>query len=314
VLDTATGRVDVVPPLDPPLVDPTDVAVHDDWWTWVYLVDAGARRVRVLACDRDKRWRYFGSAELAETKTFVDPFGVACGPDGSVYVTDAGTNTVSAFGPKGGPQFASWGEKGIEAGQFMRPRGVAVDRFGLVTVVDHGNHRGQTFTATGEFLRMFGARWYCKPAEEALTTKPAWPPPAWASAESSPPARQAPKPAAPVGPPTPEMRAKSRLGRYEVIATPSVYPLPLNREFDLALVVRDAQKGQPVSPDALVTFDADMPEHRHGLTTRPELTPNSVGRFRLKDLRLHMPGYWELYIDVTRDGVTERITLPVELE
>jgi len=31
-------------------------------------------------------------------------------------------------------------------------------------------------------------------------------------------------------------------------------------------------------------------------------------------LRFHMPGRWELYFDVTRDGVLERAQIDLELE
>jgi hypothetical protein len=60
--------------------------------------------------------------------------------------------------------------------------------------------------------------------------------------------------------------------------------------------------------------DATMPEHRHGMNYRPSLKPLGDGRWRVEGLMFHMPGRWELRLDVQADGRSERlldaITLP----
>ena len=49
--------------------------------------------------------------------------------------------------------FASkWGTEGPNTGQFMRPFGATVDRYGNVYVADKGNNRIQKFTSRGTFL------------------------------------------------------------------------------------------------------------------------------------------------------------------
>jgi hypothetical protein len=48
----------------------------------------------------------------------------------------------------------SWGDIGAEPGSFKDPRSIAVCN-GLVYVADTGNHRIQTFTLAGEFIREF---------------------------------------------------------------------------------------------------------------------------------------------------------------
>lgn len=330
VLDRRNGRLlhlgamgallDTVEQWDPPLADAVDLATHLDWWTWVYVSDAGARRVRVAALDREKRWRQIPGAPLTTTD-FLEPFGVACAPDGRVYVTDSVAHSVAGYFGKGGALTHQWSGEGLGPGQFHNPRGVATDAAGVVTMIDHGNHRAQTFTADGLFLRVFGARWYSKPAEISPTTRPTWPPPAWAEQRTratkpktgtSP--RAAPPPASSAAAAAKELHAKSALGAFDVIAKLDEQPPPLNRPFELTLIVRDAKSSAPVSTETNVTVDADMPEHRHGLLSAPQLAQGGPGRFRVKELNFHMPGYWELYVDLTRDGVLERVIFPLEVE
>lgn len=53
--------------------------------------------------------------------------------------------------------------------------------------------------------------------------------------------------------------------------------------------------------------DATMPEHRHGMNYRPSVKSLGDGRWRVEGLMFHMPGRWELQLDVKADGRTERL-------
>ena len=53
---------------------------------------------------------------------------------------------------------STFGSKGNDMGQFIRPWGIACDSTGKVYVADTGNNRIQVFTAEGVFIRMFGRR------------------------------------------------------------------------------------------------------------------------------------------------------------
>jgi len=57
------------------------------------------------------------------------------------------------------PVARSWGIAGTEAGQFNRPRGIAIGPDGQVYVVDSDNARIQVFSPDGTFLRQWGS--YC---------------------------------------------------------------------------------------------------------------------------------------------------------
>jgi sugar lactone lactonase YvrE len=79
-----------------------------------------------------------------------------------VYVADESAHRILKFDERGRVQ-ATWGEPGIDAGQFCKPRGLAQDASGRIYVVDFGNYRVQVLDDAGRFLRAFGLRLYVYP-------------------------------------------------------------------------------------------------------------------------------------------------------
>lgn len=108
-------------------------------------------------------------------------------------------------------------------------------------------------------------------------------------------------------------RVRTTGGSYEVSINPPPSRLPLNELFALNIGVVDAATKRPVA-DISVRADAAMPQHRHGMNTAPRTTRNADGSFTARGMMLHMPGYWEIYVDVTRNGQTERAVIEVELD
>lgn len=110
------------------------------------------------------------------------PRGIAMGPDGLLYVADAGNHRIQVFQPDPATQEASngrfvrgWGgfcdlgegaagcvdpdgsgPQPLGAGQFKEPWGIAVAADGTVYVADTWNHRIQRFSPEGTFLNTWG--------------------------------------------------------------------------------------------------------------------------------------------------------------
>lgn len=95
----------------------------------------------------------------------------------------------------------------------------------------------------------------------------------------------------------------------ELVVTPD--PIPVNEHFTAEVAVRARADG---GPPTSVRVDADMPAHGHGMNTEPRLSPLGEGRWRVEGLLFHMPGSWELYVDVGEGQALERAAFPVELK
>ena len=98
------------------------------------------------------KWGEYGT----DNGRFKNPEGLAVGPDGRVYVADAGNHRIQAFDAQGNFLF-KWGSSGAGDGQFNSPGDVAVDGAGNVYVADRSNYRIQAFDAQGHFLAKWGS-------------------------------------------------------------------------------------------------------------------------------------------------------------
>jgi hypothetical protein len=56
-----------------------------------------------------------------------------------------------------------------------------------------------------------------------------------------------------------------------------------------------------------------MPAHGHGLPTTPKVTEIGQGRYVLKGLKFTMPGEWVVVLDVTAQGLSDKIIFPFNL-
>jgi DNA-binding beta-propeller fold protein YncE len=79
-------------------------------------------------------------------KTLADPFGIAAGEDGMVYVSDGGDNNrILKIAPDGNVTTLAGGNEGL----FNSPSGLAIDDDGNLYVADTGNNRIQKVTPEG---------------------------------------------------------------------------------------------------------------------------------------------------------------------
>ncbi|WP_170560647.1 hypothetical protein [Ruegeria atlantica] len=86
----------------------------------------------------------------------------------------------------------------------------------------------------------------------------------------------------------------------EVQNAPEVYlsvdEIPLAQPFSvLVSICSETAVGQ-------MGVDAIMPAHRHGLNYTPKVTALGGGAFRVDDMLFHMPGLWELQVNVDING------------
>jgi hypothetical protein len=120
---------------------------------------------------------------------------------------------------------------------------------------------------------------------------------------------------APAEPPAWEGTAEveSNAGSYLVRYRPAPDPIPWGEPFALEVWVLDAAGEPRPARDAALSVDAAMPEHGHGMNRVPEVTRAGDG-FLVGGMLFHMPGRWELYLDVTEGALTERAQLEVLLD
>ncbi len=166
ITDLQPVQVIGAPGAQPGLFDaPRGITVAQD--STLYVADSKNNRIQHLSPNGDvlQLWGTFAdqSAGNAPGGTFNEPWDVAVGPDGSVYVSDTWNHRIQKFTSDG--QFIKmWGYFG-QAEQpeaFWGPRGLAVDKQGRVYVMDTGNDRVVIFDADGNFITQFGSQGFDK--------------------------------------------------------------------------------------------------------------------------------------------------------
>ena len=101
-------------------------------------------------------------------------------------------------------------------------------------------------------------------------------------------------------------------GAFTVTVMPGLDPIVINRIHEWTLHVETAE-GQAVE-NATILVDGGMPEHQHGLPTRPEVTEDlGNGDYRLEGMKFNMTGYWELQVSVEAGGVRDVATFDLVL-
>jgi DNA-binding beta-propeller fold protein YncE len=284
---TRQGRLDT----------PTGMAV-DPVRGVLYVAEQGNRRLSAFDA-RDGSFLFsFGQPSEGEGALQV-PVDVAVDAAGDVWVVDQAAGKVVRFTPvgslKGRPRgvrwVTSWGRMGAGPGAWSYPQSIAVDARRRVYVADRLDGRCQVFSADGTLLGAFGADVGAALHGIQQATGPAPGPPPFGTIE-----------------------ACSSGGSYGLRMRSQPAPAPLNDYFSLDVEVREGCTGGELAHGVGLEVDAWMPEHVHGMNTVPRVVPRAGGGFLASGLLFHMPGRWELFLDVLRDGVLERTQLDLMLE
>ena len=121
----------------------------------IYAADAGPHRRMSRFTSLDQVPLYWGGPGTPPGG-FTYPFGVAVGPDQTVYVTDLETQTIQRF-DHDGHFLQSWGGYGDGDGSFLAPGGIAINRDNSVWVADYTKHCIQVFDNDGNFRARWGS-------------------------------------------------------------------------------------------------------------------------------------------------------------
>jgi sugar lactone lactonase YvrE len=127
----------------------------------IYIADSRNNRIQHLAADGSvlQVWGTFASIQQgnAAPGAFNEPWGVAVGPDGSVYIADTWNYRIQKFTSDGKfiTMWNTYGDPSQPTG-FYGPRGIVVNQEGQVFVTDTGNKHVVVFDSSGKFLTQFG--------------------------------------------------------------------------------------------------------------------------------------------------------------
>jgi hypothetical protein len=91
---------------------------------------------------------------------------------------------------------------------------------------------------------------------------------------------------------------------FMVSYTASTGTVPVNKMHQWTLYI-ETINGQPVE-NAVISVDGDMPQHGHGLPTRPQVTQKLGGGYYLVEgLRFQMGGWWVMDFSITTDSLSD---------
>jgi hypothetical protein len=105
----------------------------------------------------------------------------------------------------------------------------------------------------------------------------------------------------------------SAAGLYQASFTVSEAAIPVNTLHTWTLHV-ETPSGQPIE-NATIAVDGDMPQHGHGLPTRPQVTQNlGNGDYLVEGMKFQMGGWWVMNFDITAGGQTDRVSFNLMLK
>lgn len=89
----------------------------------------------------------------------------------------------------------------------------------------------------------------------------------------------------------------SEAGTFTATIEPGMDPIAINQIHGWTVEVKMAD-GSKVDPQA-ITVDGGMPQHGHGLPTKPQVTEDlGNGRYAVEGMKFNMPGWWVVNVHV----------------
>ncbi|MEM7305522.1 MAG: FixH family protein [Planctomycetota bacterium] len=106
----------------------------------------------------------------------------------------------------------------------------------------------------------------------------------------------------------------SRAGMFTAAWRPLGDGVPNNEPFEIEVLLFEGAGIEQPLEGARVLISAWMPDHAHGMLREPRAIEESPGRYRVRGMLLHMGGFWQIFVDVVRDGVSERAQFELTIE
>lgn len=133
---------------------PLDVAIYGDT---LLVADYLDRNVEVWSLRQNRQIGTFppNNEELPDSVRLFVPYAVEFDSEGNVFVTDFGQFRIQKFDSRGN-FIQSYGELGRNLGQFARPKGIAIDRDGILYAIDAAFENAQMFAQDGSLLMFIG--------------------------------------------------------------------------------------------------------------------------------------------------------------
>ena len=105
----------------------------------------------------------------------------------------------------------------------------------------------------------------------------------------------------------------SRAGMFTAAWRPVGGTVPENELFEIEVLLYEGQDLALPMTGAQVLISAWMPDHGHGMNRQPRAVEVEPGRYSIRGVLFHMGGYWQLFVDVIRDGVSERAQFEITI-
>ena len=140
---------------------PRNLAVAADGT--LYVADTNNHRILHINTNGETlhEWGSFADSNTMEAEappgTFYEPWSIAIGTDGSVFVADTWNHRIQKFTPDG-RFITQWGVFGQAEtpDAFWGPRDIAINDQGHLFITDTGNKRIAVFDQNGNFITQFG--------------------------------------------------------------------------------------------------------------------------------------------------------------
>lgn len=103
------------------------------------------------------------------------------------------------------------------------------------------------------------------------------------------------------------LQRSTQEGRYRVSLQPPASTPAVNQMHAWEVTVATPD-GQPVR-QARIAVDGGMPQHGHGLPTKPRVTRElGDGRYLIEGMKFSMTGWWEIKLAVQGDQGADKVT------